>query len=123
MSPQIANQLRPIGLCNTLYKCVIKCILKRLKGFLPSIITDYQHAFVAGRLVSDNILLSHELSHKITIRNQGTCPLPAIKMDLSKAYDEIRWRFLFCVLKAYGFPRTWIHLVQQYYISFLYGFV
>ena len=117
LSPRTINHLRPIGLCNTLYK---KCLLKILRGFLPSIVTDYQHALIAERLMSDNILISHELSHKIDSRKQGPFPLAAIKMDLSKAYDKIHGKFLFCVLKAYGFPKAWIKLVHQCIITISY---
>lgn len=90
----------------------IKCILKRLRGFLPSIITDFQHAFVSGREMTENISLTHELCHKINSRKDGVQGLVGLKMDLSKAYDRVSWKFLFRILSAYGFPQIGINLVN-----------
>ncbi|XP_021770711.1 uncharacterized protein LOC110734869 [Chenopodium quinoa] len=37
----------------------------------------------------------------------------ALKVDMNKAYDRISWDFLWQVLKAFGFPPSWIHIIQQ----------
>ncbi|XP_021734030.1 uncharacterized protein LOC110700736 [Chenopodium quinoa] len=34
-------------------------------------------------------------------------------MDMSKAYDRVRWDFLVIVLRKYGFPEHWISLCSQ----------
>ncbi|XP_021760560.1 uncharacterized protein LOC110725380 [Chenopodium quinoa] len=70
MIPKIAtplevSHLRPISLCNTIYKCASKCLVARNRPYLPGLISDSQHAFVQGRVISDNILMSHELMEKI----------------------------------------------------------
>lgn len=44
--PQKANQFRPIGLCNIVYKLVTKVIVNRLKPILPTIISPTQCSFV-----------------------------------------------------------------------------
>lgn len=36
----------------------------------------------------------------------------AIKIDLEKAYDRIRWEFLYEVLTEIGFPESWIQLIM-----------
>ncbi|XP_021757913.1 uncharacterized protein LOC110722949 [Chenopodium quinoa] len=58
--PEVANQFRPTSLCNTVYKCISKCLVNRLKVVLPSLISENQHAFIPGRYMEDNILLSHK---------------------------------------------------------------
>lgn len=69
LSFQNSNYLRPSGLCNTLYKCVTKCVLKRLSLlFLSSIITDYQHVFVSNRLMSENIMITLIQGFKIILK-------------------------------------------------------
>ncbi|CAM8910586.1 unnamed protein product [Rhodiola kirilowii] len=59
------EDLRPISLCNVMMKIITKVLANRLKEVLPSIITQNQSAFIGGRLITDNILLAHEISHYI----------------------------------------------------------
>ena len=57
------TELRPISLCNVGYKIILKILCQRLKIFLTSLISETQSAFVAGRLISDNILIAEEIFH------------------------------------------------------------
>ncbi|XP_021722577.1 uncharacterized protein LOC110690060 [Chenopodium quinoa] len=107
------GHLRPIGLCNTVYKCASKCLVARVRHYLPFLISDSQHTFVQGRVMTDNILMSHELMEKINSSKTGTNWLASIKIDMSKAYDRIHWSFLLQFLKAYGFPERWLQMIQQ----------
>lgn len=61
--PQHMSQLRPITLCNVLYKIGSNVIVNRLKIFMDSIILDQHGAFVLGRLLSDNSLVLSEVDH------------------------------------------------------------
>lgn len=47
--PEEVSHLRPISLCNVIYKCISKCIVFRMTGILPTLITDFQTTFVPGR--------------------------------------------------------------------------
>ncbi|XP_056694889.1 uncharacterized protein [Spinacia oleracea] len=89
--PENTGHLRPISLRNTVYKCASKCMVARLKLVLPSIILPSQHAFISGRFMTDNILLSHEVIEKINGRRRGGTNLASLKIDMSKAYDRVHW--------------------------------
>ena len=46
------------------------------------------------------VSLTHEIIHSL---KQTKTPGMLIKVDLTKAYDKVNWRFLKVVLKAFGF--------------------
>lgn len=50
-SPTAMTELRPISLCNVLYKLVSKTVVLRLKNIFPSIVSETHSAFVPGRLM------------------------------------------------------------------------
>lgn len=88
--PKEAAHLHPISLCNTVDKCASKCMLNRLKPLLPHIIDNYQNAFLPGRHMDDNILISHELTHNIIKKQHFVIRhLVALKLDMNKAYDRV----------------------------------
>ncbi|XP_038982920.1 uncharacterized protein LOC120110939 [Phoenix dactylifera] len=105
------SHFRPISLCTTLYKVVAKIMVGRMKPLLPGIISHEQGAFVAGRNISHNILLAQEMMWDL-LRASKRRSLMAIKLDMERAYDRIKWSFLKRALEAYSFHRQWIGWVM-----------
>ncbi|PKU70362.1 Putative ribonuclease H protein [Dendrobium catenatum] len=64
-NPEHWSDFRPISLCYFFNKLTSKIIAHRLGSLLPNIISPNQSAFVKGRLISDNILLTQELVHDL----------------------------------------------------------
>ncbi|XP_022040602.1 uncharacterized protein LOC110943154 [Helianthus annuus] len=100
-SPNSVTDYRPISCCNVLYKCISKIITERIKGSLDRLVDINQSAFVSGRKITDNILLTQELMHNYHL-DIGP-PRCAFKIDIQKAYDTVSWSFLEDVLHAFGF--------------------
>ena len=106
--PQRMTDIRPISLCSLLYKIISKILTSRLKKHLPDIISPSQSAFVPERLVSDNILVAHEIVHNLRTNDRISREFMAVKTDMSKAFDRVEWPFLKDIMKALGFNMQWI---------------
>lgn len=104
---------RPISLRNVAYKIVSKLLRKHLKSVLPWIITESQAAFVEDRLISDNILIAHELLHTLNSNNNCLRDFIEVKTDLSKAFDRVEWAFLEKAMKTLGFSDAWCALIME----------
>ena len=111
--PEQVKDLRPISLCNVLYKLVSKVLANRLKQIFPKVISPAQSAFVSGRLISDNILVAYELTHCMRQKKKGKEGYAAVKLDMSKAYDRVEWSFLQAMMAKLSFRKRWIELIMK----------
>uniref|UniRef100_A0A803PEE1 Reverse transcriptase domain-containing protein n=1 Tax=Cannabis sativa TaxID=3483 RepID=A0A803PEE1_CANSA len=109
--PERMVDLRPIAICNVLYKVITKVMANRMKPFMDEIVADTQSAFISGRLISDNIMVSFEVLHYLKQKRKGKEGYMALKLDMSKAYDRIEWGFLRAMLAKLGFGQSWVNLV------------
>lgn len=121
--PVDMKDLRPISLCNVSYKLISKVLANHLKKILPSIIEENQSAFVSGRLINDNILLSSEVFHFMRHNPAKKRGYMALKLDMSKAYNRIEWDFLCVVMLKMGFPSSWVDRVMICISSVTYSFL
>lgn len=105
------SDFRPISLCNTVYKVISKIIASRLQDLTPDIVQRNQVGFVKGRILSENVLLASELVSDFN--KEGTVTRGCLQIDITKAYDNVDWRFLFNVLEALELPqnlRNWVRV-------------
>ncbi|XP_045083332.1 uncharacterized protein [Aegilops tauschii subsp. strangulata] len=112
-NPDRIKDLRPISLCNVVYKLVSKVLANRLKQILDEIISANQSAFVPGRLISDNTILAYEMTHFMRRKRRGKDVYMALKLDMSKAYDRVEWLFLEGIMKKLGFIDEFVQLIMK----------
>lgn len=122
-NPVVVGDLRPISLCNVLMKVITKVLANKLKILLDMVISDTQSAFFPGRLISDNIMISCEVMHFLKRKRYDKDEYMALKLDMSKAYDRVEWKFLEAILEKMGFNSWWIHLILRCVTSVSYNIV
>lgn len=115
------SHLRPISLCNVVYKIASKVLVNRLKGLMPNIDSVHQSVFVPGRQIFDNTILASKIAQDFFKKNKEKKRFMAIKLDMSKAFNCIEWCYLHDVLVKLAFARGWVYLIMIFSFPPLHG--
>ncbi|CAN1221254.1 Transposon TX1 uncharacterized 149 kDa protein [Linum grandiflorum] len=115
--PKVKNpismiQLRPISLCQFLYKIIAKILANRLSKIIPSLIGGHKTGFVRERRITDKIIIAHEIMHFLKRKNRGLSHYMALKLEMEKAYDRIEWSFHFETIRRLGFHSSFISWIR-----------
>ncbi|GAU25945.1 hypothetical protein TSUD_16830 [Trifolium subterraneum] len=113
VNPTSMKDLRPISLCNVLYKMISKVLANRLKCCLDKCVSQEQSAFVEGRSILDNALIATEVIHTLKRKTKGRRGELALKIDISKAYDKVDWGFLRGIMTRMRFTDVWVRWVMM----------
>ena len=70
-NPLRVTDYRLISLCNVAYKLASNVVDNRMKVILKDIVCENQSAFVSERLITDNVLVAHELMDHINKKRKG----------------------------------------------------
>jgi hypothetical protein len=78
---EFLKDVRPISLCNVIYKVVSKCLVNRLRPCLQDIIAPTQSAFIPGRMITNNALIAFECLHAISHGSNNCKNYGALKVE------------------------------------------
>lgn len=113
---------RPISLCNVIYKIIAKVMTKRLRYVLGDVIVESQCVFIPGRMISDNTTVGFECLHRLKRRKRKFGSM-AIKLDMSKVYNRVEWKFIGNMMHKLGFSEKWVQLVWRCISTVSYSFM
>jgi len=103
--PSSLEQYRPISLVGAIYKVIAKVLVDRIKKVLNFVVDESQSAFLKGRGILDSVLVANEVVEDLRRRGRsGLC----LKVDFEKAYDSVRWEFLYDMLYKMSFHSKWV---------------
>ena len=110
-TPFISNY-RPMALLSCDYKFISKVINNRIYGLLPKLVNYNQSGFIRGQNIGDNIQLMFDI---IDYGNRKKVPGAVLSIDLCKAFDSLKWSFIFEILKLYRFSSKIINWIKILY--------
>lgn len=105
--PESMRDLRPISLCNVLYKIVFMVLSNRLPPLINKWISQEQTAFMHSHSIMDNALTSFKVLHHMRYKTKGKIGEVTLKLNISKAFDSVSWQYLKAFLLKMGFISQW----------------
>ncbi len=102
---QECGNYRPISVLNLDYKLFTSIFVHRLEKLLPNLINLDQTGFIHRRQTTDNIRRILHIPGQI---QKDKTQSIIVSLDTEKAFDSVRWAFLYKVLGKFGFHDRFI---------------
>jgi hypothetical protein len=94
----------PISLIHDFVKIITKMLALHLKPLIKDLVSPCQSAFIKRHSIHDNFIHVCNLTRKFHRTKTATLLL---KLDISKAFDSVRWNYPISLLQHRGFPQKW----------------
>jgi hypothetical protein len=99
---------RRISIMHSTAKPLAKILANRLAPKLDKLISHSQSAFIKGRSIQDNFQYIKGAANHF---HQAKTPMLMLKLDIAKAFDNVRWEYLLEVMQHLGFGQRWQDLM------------
>nr|ABA99967.1 retrotransposon protein, putative, LINE subclass [Oryza sativa Japonica Group] len=107
---ECVGDYKPISLIHGIRKLISKVLALRLQPHMGSLISHAQSAFIKRRCIHDNFMYVRNLTRKF---HQTRTPTLLLKLDITKAFDSVRWDYLIDLLQRKGFTSRWTNWVSN----------
>ena len=106
----LPSDFRPISLMNALVKLLTKVMANRLKPLMLELVSHHQSAFIKNRQISDGIPITSEIVALLRKRQANGL---IFKIDFEKAFDRVKWDFVFDIFSSMNFGSRWINRIRN----------
>lgn len=106
------NNQWPIKLLTFIYKVFAKTLHRRLQLILSDVIRCEQMIYLPLRFILENIVQTQETLHQARSSRQ---PMVFLKLDFSKAYNNVSWHFFFHDMEKTGINTTFIGCLKLFF--------
>lgn len=111
-SPQRFTDMRHISLSNFSYKIISKLLNSRLSNVIQKVVSPNQEDFLKYRSIIENIMLTQELVYNIK-KKPNVNGNVVVKLDMTKTFDRVDWKYLCQLLRQVGFSEYWIDMIWR----------
>jgi hypothetical protein len=108
----LIKNYRPISLTSNLAKIFAKIINNRMKIHYKTTQPEEQAGFQSGFSTITNLHIINQLIEKSQEYNME---LHLAFVDYTKAFDTLKYPFLFDAMKKQNYPESFIRIIQEYY--------
>lgn len=108
------SNYRPKSVLNIDYRLFTAILACHIEKILPDIISLDQTGFIKNLQTHDNI---HRTLHIMQHINDNKLKALIMGMDAEKAFDSVRWDFLFRAMKRFNFHERCIETILTLYIG------
>jgi hypothetical protein len=103
---------RPLSLLNTDYKILAKTLAKRLQNVMPELINKDQSGCIKGRSTFTNLRSTIDIINHTNNKNLAGY---IAFIDYEKAFDTVKWPFLYQCLQKMNFGNRYIEYIKTLY--------
>ena len=97
-----------ISLMHSNAKIMGKLLANRLSPHLNNLVSHSQTVFIKGRSILDNF---QYVQGAVNHFHRSKTPMLFLKLDVTKAFDNIRWNYMLEILQRLGFGQCWRDLI------------
>lgn len=105
------EDFRPIVIGNFVYKALAKIVANRLGPILQVVLSPFQFGFIPGRSIHNCVAVASEginCLDRTTVNGNM-----AIKVDIRKAFDTLKWDFIYFMLRKLGFHDNFLAMIEM----------
>jgi hypothetical protein len=117
------TEFRPISLIHSFVKIITKVFALRLAPYMNRIVSTNQSSFIKKRSIHESTNQSAFIKKRsihnnfLLVRNMAShrnrTPTLFFKLDITKAFDSVRWDYLLTLMQKLGFSDRWREMIAR----------